>query len=203
MSTSSAHASAPKKRPYRLGRRADTQRQTRQRIVAAAVELHGSIGPAHTTVAQIARRAGVQRHTFYAHFPDERSLLTACSALSLERDPLPDPEQWLAKAPGRGRLKAGLADLYGWFERNSKLVSCVLRDSEHHQPTRDTIERRWMPLLTRMGEVLSEGLDERSVLLLDVAMDFACWRRLSARCGSGDAAELMSDAIASVIPGHR
>src|SRR5215468_3236214 len=91
-----AHDSAMKlmARTYTLKRRAEQQADTRRRIVEAAVELHGSVGPARTTVSMVAERAGVQRHTFYAHFPDERSLLTACSGLSLERDPLPDAKSW-------------------------------------------------------------------------------------------------------------
>src|SRR6185436_18038656 len=101
-----AHASAMKlmTRTYTLKRRAEQQADTRRRIVEAAVDLHTAIGPAATTVSMVAERAGVQRHTFYAHFPDERSLLMACSGLALERDPLPDPESWLATSPGAGRL---------------------------------------------------------------------------------------------------
>ena len=71
------------KRTYTLRRRAEQQAQTWRRIVEAAVDLHGSIGPALTTFSMVAERAGVQRHTLYAHFPDERSLNLACSALVL------------------------------------------------------------------------------------------------------------------------
>src|SRR6478735_1547868 len=93
------------KRPYRLGRRAAKQDETRQRIVEATVELHSTIGPARTTVSQIAERAGVQRHTFYAHFPDERGLLEACSGHALERDPLPDAAAWRELPAGRERVR--------------------------------------------------------------------------------------------------
>src|SRR6185369_10975404 len=109
MSTSNARVRAPKSRSYRLGKRADKQQETRRRIVEAAVDLHGTLGPARTSFAQIAERAGVQRHTFYAHFPDERSLLMACSGLALERDPLPDPDPWRAIDDRRERLRVGLA----------------------------------------------------------------------------------------------
>src|SRR4029077_9727775 len=93
-----AHASVVKlmARTYTLKRRAEQQAETRQRIVEAAVELHSSVGPARTTVSMIADRAGVQRHTFYAHFPDERGVFVACSGLVAERDPLPDAEPWRA-----------------------------------------------------------------------------------------------------------
>lgn len=44
-----------------------------------AVEMHGTIGAANATVSMIAEKKGVQRHTFYSHFPDEHSMLLACS----------------------------------------------------------------------------------------------------------------------------
>src|SRR6185312_386071 len=132
-------------RTYTLKRRAEQQAETRQRIVEAAVELHGSVGPARTTFSMIAERAGVQRHTLYAHFPDERSLLLACSGLALERDPLPDAEPWRAITGTRERLRTGLLAIYGWYERNAALAACVLRDAEHHALTRETIEIRMGP----------------------------------------------------------
>jgi AcrR family transcriptional regulator len=64
-------------RTYTLRRRAERQAETRLRIVEAAIELHGTVGPALTTLSMVAERAGVQRHTLYAHFPDEWSLYLA------------------------------------------------------------------------------------------------------------------------------
>ena len=113
-------------RTYTLKRRAEQQAQTRRRIVEAAVDLHGSVGPAQTTLSMIAERAGVQRHTLYAHFPDERSLFLACSGLAMERDPFPDAEPWRAIKDQRERLRTGLLAIYGWYERNAALNACVL-----------------------------------------------------------------------------
>jgi AcrR family transcriptional regulator len=200
MSTSIAHESAPKKRTYRLGRRAQKQALTRQRIVEAAVELHGSVGPARTSIAQIAERAGVQRHTFYAHFPDERSLVQACSGLALERDPLPAVEAWLDIAPGRDRIRHGLQQIYSWYARNEQLTAAVLRDAEVHELTREIVQSRMLPTFSRALELLGEGLEQSSLALLGVALDFACWRVLSRSCDSAAAASLMSTAILRVEP---
>ncbi|MGP4017531.1 TetR/AcrR family transcriptional regulator [Saccharopolyspora sp. 5N708] len=43
------------------------------------IELHGTMGSAHTTIAGIATLAGVQRHTVYRHFPAADDLFAACS----------------------------------------------------------------------------------------------------------------------------
>jgi AcrR family transcriptional regulator len=200
MSTSIAQARAANKRGYKLGKRAAKQDATRRRIVEAAVDLHTNVGPARTTVAQIAERAGVQRHTYYAHFPDERSLFLACSALSLGRDPLPDVDQWQSIAPGGPRLRHGLEQLYAWYERNETVTASILRDAEIHELTRDIVGERMMPIFQRAREVLGEGLCERALPLLDVALQFACWRALSATGDAKRAAMLMADAIRSVAP---
>src|SRR5919198_107380 len=103
------------KRKYELKKRAETQLETRRRIVEAAIELHTTKGPARTSLSEVARLAGVQRHTLYRHFPDERSLGLACSGLYAERNPLPDVEPWLA-LQGEKRVRRGLSELYAFFE---------------------------------------------------------------------------------------
>jgi AcrR family transcriptional regulator len=64
---------AKERRPYRLRARAEAMDRTRERIVEAAVGLHGSVGPAATTMSAVAERAGVTRATLYRHFPDEEA----------------------------------------------------------------------------------------------------------------------------------
>src|SRR3954467_13687428 len=78
------------KRRYELKARAEAQQATRERIAAAAAALHEEVGVARTTVADIARRAGVQRLTVYNHSPDLRALLPACTAHFLGEHPRPD-----------------------------------------------------------------------------------------------------------------
>lgn len=198
MSTSNAHGRASNKRSYRLGKRAEAQEATRRRIVEATVKLHGSLGPAQTTVSRIAELAGVQRHTYYAHFPEERELFLACSGLALERDPLPDAEAWQAIPAGRERLVAGLAQIYGWYARNAEMAACVLRDAEHHAPTREIVALRMAPMFTRAAELLGEGLSPRGRALLGVALQFHAWRSLSASHIPESAAELMAEAVVAV-----
>ena len=198
MSISDAQSRAANKRNYRLGARALKQEETRRRIVEAAVDLHCSVGPARTTVAQIAERAGVQRHTYYAHFPDERDLFMACSGLALERDPLPAVERWRALAPGRERLRAGLAELYDWYRRNEGQAACVLRDAEHHTLTREIVALRMTPTFAQAAAVLGESLTDRALPLLLVALQFATWRTLAPMHGPEDAAALMADAVLAV-----
>jgi len=165
-------------RTYTLKRRAEQQADTRRRIVEAAVDLHSSVGPARTTVSMIAERAGVQRHTFYAHFPDERSLSMACSGLTQERDPLPEAGAWRTIEDRHERLRVGLSALYGWYERNAELLACVMRDAEYHQLTREIAELRFGPYMTGYQEVLGAKLSTKQRAVLRLALSFFTWRTL-------------------------
>lgn len=180
-----AQVRAPKTKPraYTLKRRAEQQADTRRRIVEAAVDLHGSVGPARTTVSMIAERAGVQRHTFYAHFPDERSLSMACSGLAFERDPAPEAEPWRSIAAGRERLAAGLSAVYAWYGRNAELNACVMRDAEVHALTREVMELRFGPVMASYAAVLGDGLSPTQQAMLRLALSFYTWRTLAREAG--------------------
>src|SRR6476659_2511858 len=52
---------------------------SRGRLRQAALDLYGERGFEHTTVAEIARRAGVTERTFFRHFADKREVLFAGS----------------------------------------------------------------------------------------------------------------------------
>jgi AcrR family transcriptional regulator len=187
------------KRKYELKQRAERQEETRRRIVEAAIELHATIGPRATTVSAIAERAGVQRHTYYRHFPDERAISVACSGLYAEQNPLPDPDRWRDVADPKRRLRRGLAELYEYFERNEPMLVNVTRDAELDPLTRELSELRFGPGLAAIRKVLAEPLPRRrdARLALDLALDFNTWRVLVRRNGSSNtrAAELMATAV--------
>ena len=115
-------------RKYEMSRRAMQVEQTRLRITEAAVELHGSIGPARTTISAVAERAGVDRVTVYRHFPDDRALLAACSRHWRVLNPPPDPARWAAVSEPPARVTQALADLYGWFRSTHPMLENVIRD---------------------------------------------------------------------------
>jgi AcrR family transcriptional regulator len=111
-----------------MTRRAAQVDHTRQRIIDATVELHGSIGLAATTIAAIAERAGVTRLTVYRHFPDETALIGACSAHWMSRQQPPDPAAWSRIADPADRLRVGLTDLYRFYRGGADMLANVYRD---------------------------------------------------------------------------
>ena len=186
-------------RKYELKKRAERQAETRRRIVEAAIDLHGRVGPARTTVSAIADRAGVQRHTFYRHFPDTRSLFMACSGFYLEQNPIPDPAPWRAIGDPQKRLRRGLADLYAYYERNERMFFNSIRDAEVDPTTAEVQALRFAPALSAAFEVLGQGLGNgrRRMALLRLALDFKTWRSLAVDSGLDpkEAAAAMAAAI--------
>ena len=170
-------------RTYTLKKRAEGQAETRKRIAEAALELHSSVGPALTTISMVAERAGVQRHTLYAHFPDERSLSMACSGLHFERNPPPDAAPWREIEDRRGRLTAGLLAIYEWYERNAEVTARVLRDGEYHPLTREVTELRFGPSMAAYHEVLGAKLGTKQRAVLRLALSFYTWRTLVVDAG--------------------
>lgn len=166
-------------RKYELKRRAERAAETRQRIVDAAIELHASLGPARTTLSDVARRAGVQRHTLYRYFPDERALGVACSGHYFNQNPMPDPGPWRAERDPRARLERGLHELYAYFERNETMIGSVLRDAEIDPLTRELARLRRAGPMDEIRSALAEGIrGRRRLAALDLALDFHAWRRL-------------------------
>jgi AcrR family transcriptional regulator len=180
------------KRTYELKRRAERQEETRQRIVEAAIALHTTAGPSRTTISAIAEQAGVQRHTVYSHFPDERTLGLACSGLYAERYPLPDPEPWRAIAGPERRLRRGLTAWYDYYARHAEELLPIVRDIDTDPLTRELMTLRFGPRLDHARDVLAEPFHARGarrtrlLAALDTFLDLHTWRALS-RAAGGDA----------------
>jgi AcrR family transcriptional regulator len=172
-------------RKYELKRRAERRDQTRQRIVDATIALHTTVGPAQTTVSAIAERAGVQRHTVYSHFPDERSLGLACSACYSDRYPLPDAAAWHAIADPERRLLRGFTELYAYYAERGEELAPIMRDLDSHVLTRELIDLRIRPSLESIRDTLAEPFKTRGarrarlLATLDLFLDLHTWRTLA------------------------
>ena len=117
------------------------------------MHLHGTVGPAATSIAGIAERAGVTRLTVYRHFADDAALFEACSAHWLSRQTLPDPTLWEQISDPENRLRTGLVDLYRFFRAGSDMLYHIYRDIDViPEARRRAIQARD----THFGDVLAE-----------------------------------------------
>lgn len=195
------------RRPYQLKERARRQQETRRRIVAATVDLHREVGPSQTTVAEIARRAGVGRVTVYNHFPDEGSLLGACSAQFIAHHPPPDPTTWQEVADPQARLRAALGELYAYFRDNEAMIANVTRDAallpalaEILGAPEATAHEQAMRTTLLAGRDLHGARQARLTAAIGLALAFPTWQRLTRHEELSDqaAVEVMAGAVEAV-----
>lgn len=191
------------KRAYRQTKRAEAAAETRRRIVDSAVELHRTVGPRGTTVAEIARRAGVERVTVYKHFPDEAGLVMASQGAWLTAHPPPDAGQWAMILDPDARLRVALRELYLWYADTEAMTGNVMRDAPA------------LPSFTAVLSLLREHIREGAEILaqsrigdpvwtlatLNVVQSFDTWRVLVREQGLslGQAVELSVGWVRSVV----
>jgi AcrR family transcriptional regulator len=189
-------------RPYRKRKRAQREEETRQRITEAAMELHGSVGPANTTVTEVASLAGVSRMTVYNHFPSEVDLFTACSTHWATQNPFPDPTAWLSVPDPSERLASGLAELYAWYRLKQGMLSNILRDTPLVPALAEVMGGLWGGYIDALVDSLATGWPvgsrdtEPLHASLRVAVDFHTWQVLTADgIGDAEAADLAADMV--------
>lgn len=189
------------KRAYRKRQRAEAEEQTRQRIAAAAAELHEELGPARTTFSAVAERARVQRGTVYRHFPDEEALFKACSAHWEARNFPPDPTPWSAIADPDRRLRAALDDVYGWYEGVETMLEKLYRDRSVVPAVARQMDQTAIPYFAYVTGVLLEGRPGRKKTRAAVAhaLAFPTWRSLvrEQELSRKQAVELMAVLVAA------
>jgi AcrR family transcriptional regulator len=161
----------------------DRQREAAtQAILEAAEQVAAERGLENTSIALIARRAGVAVGTLYNYFPDREHLLA--SWLQHRRDELvPRIEAAAltgAKLPFERRLRAYLADVMRIFEDKRKFI----RVMASHDPKLLKIKERHPPVLVTMvstlesmiRQVAPDRATEYARLLLSMVRGMALWR---------------------------
>ena len=188
------------RRGYRMGRRQASLDETRERIAAAAFELHGEIGPARTTISAVAERAGVQRHTVYNHFPDLTSLFQACTAHGMRVMGIPQAGPWRGITDPIERLRHGLDELYRVYRTNARPLGTILRDMPVFADVGgdEAFHDRMSELYDALLEGWAGGDAQRSVRAAAIghAMRFETWQSLADGGLTDDQArDLMVDLI--------
>jgi AcrR family transcriptional regulator len=171
-------------RTYTKVLRAAAEEATRDRIVSALMALHEEIGPAKTTVSAVAERAGVERLTVYRHFPDEPSMLRACSAhwnslhpppaiVAASDDPLADTRRTIAR-------------LYGYYRQNVAMLLQITNDAR----TMPTVAELIAPFADYLDAVATEldgrfpKRNARRAQTIRHAIEFSTWRSLERIAGN-------------------
>jgi AcrR family transcriptional regulator len=181
-----------RKRKYELKARAEAQEETRRRITAATVGLHLEVGPAQTTISEIAKRAGVQRLTVYNNFPDEASLLGACAAHYNADHPPPDPASWAGVRDPARRSRAALSALYEFYRETEPMTGKVMRDAQVMPVLASIVESAFVPYVTAVRDDLASAWERggaqdagvRAAIML--ALRFETWSTFAHGEGMSD-----------------
>lgn len=160
--------------------RAQTQDETRERIIAATMQLHDEQGVAATSFVDVARRAGIGAATVYRHFPTLGHLVTACGAHVWQEMAPPIPEQ----APGvflgldrlEDRLHRLVDELDGFYRRGALRLAKAHAD-RHHIPELDQfLHAVEAGVAALVREALKdEPLQHTALQLVFSLTDFAVW----------------------------
>jgi AcrR family transcriptional regulator len=193
-----------KRRPYKMKRRAEQEAQTRQRITESAVELHGTLGPARTSIKAVAEKAGVPRSTVYRHFPDEEALFGACSAHWAAENPPPDVSRWERIDDPDRRLQTALDELYAFYRGAGDMLDKLLRD-EAAVPMVAKLFAPFHDFMAAIVEILMRGRGlrgkarDRVRAAIGHAISFRTWQQLTGEQGLGneEAVELMRRLVAA------
>jgi AcrR family transcriptional regulator len=193
-----------KTRSYRMQRRAESQLQTRLRITESAVTLHGTLGPARTSISAVAAHAGVRRSTVYRHFPDEAALFDACSAHWAAANPPPELDAWSAIDSPDERLHVALDELYAFYRRTEPMLDNLFRD-EAAVPLVEEHFAVFRGYLAAARDTLMAGRSEqgaarrRTRAALGHAIAFSTWKSLvrTERLNDADAVALVRALVAA------
>jgi AcrR family transcriptional regulator len=126
----------------------------RTRILEAMAETAVDRGAGAVTVAHVVARAGVSRRTFYELFGDREACLLAAFDLGVERARARMAPAYTAESRWREGIRAGLAELLGFFEDEPALGRlCVVHSLGAGA---DVLSRR-AEILSLLWEVVDSG----------------------------------------------
>jgi AcrR family transcriptional regulator len=104
-------------RSYAMQRRSQHVAQTRERILAAALELFSKQGAHGTTMNEVARRADVSPTTVSNHFATPDLLIEAVITRVIADVQVPDNTIFAGTRSMAGRLRVLTSSMYAFFER--------------------------------------------------------------------------------------
>ncbi len=184
-------------RTYQSPLRAAQMDALRDRIAAAAAELHAEKGALQTSFKEIAARADVAVPTVYKHFPDLEALIPACTGHVARRAPSLSVAELEAIPDLEGRVKRLVAaqfELHAYLEpwlrwREAEHIPAlkkVLAQQQAH--ARDLLHAALAP--ARSGKV-PEPLGAAAEVLLS----FEAWQLLRARLSPAKALAAVRQAL--------
>ena len=140
--------------------------------------------PRADDISGIAERAGVERHTVYAHFPDDRTLFRACSEHWAARQSMPDLETLAEIENPVRRLRRALGEIYAWYESVEADLALFIRDASLVPANAEALGEMTADFAI-LADAVSQGWPRRKSVRAAIghALEFETWRSLVRRQG--------------------
>lgn len=149
--------------------RAEQKQATRARLLAAAWSQFRTHGYAATTLASVARDAGVAVGTVCAHFPDKPALVAAAFHDELARV-IADAWATLPGAPLDAQLAHLAARLYAWYADNPAGLDLVRESTFATGAAAGPLGEQLHAFLDGVGALVTAAV-ERGELVADTPAD--------------------------------
>lgn len=187
----------------RSTRRDDQARETKLRLIAAAVSLVTEVGWRRTTIEQIAERAGVAKGTFFVHFKAKEAIVVSLvqyqiNAASAARDAV------IAEGGSPvDCLRAATLTLGTQAASNIELSRAVLIASLESREIGGATDATFNQLYTRMIEdardAIALGLVEGPDAETIASLLMACYLGAALHCTSSPSAKPLSDVLRPLV----
>jgi AcrR family transcriptional regulator len=196
-------------RKYDMTKRTAAVARTRQRIVDAALELHGEQGIAATSWDDIAARAGVGVGTVYRHFSSLDELIPACGEITMQIVALPDPaavpELFEHAAKPADRIERLVREAFAIYERAAPVLRAIRREADVHPRVaqdRDDLEASLSALVDTALRPLDATRQDRRVAR--ALVDLNTWEALRDQgLGPAESVAAITDMLASRLPAQQ
>jgi AcrR family transcriptional regulator len=189
--------------PARASRREDQSRETRQRLLGAAVALVTELGWRRTTVEQIAERAGVAKGTFFVHFRTKEAI--AITLVEAQITAAMAARDAIVASDGSPveRLRAATMRLGDQAASNLELSRAVLIAGLESRAIGDATDAIFNRLYARMiddaCEALASGLLEGPDADTIVGLVMACYLGATLHCTSSPRARPLTHVLAPLV----
>jgi len=170
-------------RQYQMGQRAVEFHKTRDRIVHAAVRLHGEVGVRQTSWEAIGKRAGVSTATVYRHFPTLASLIPACAQAAFAAGAqLPTPAQLAGLFQGlttaTERLERVIAESCRCYERGEGWLDASRKEAAGVPALADAVRTQDRALDAIIAAAIGSRAARPKKAALKALLDFPFWKSL-------------------------
>ena len=161
-----------------MARTVDPERvaQRREAITLAAAGLFGTKGFERTTVADIAKVAGISAGSVFYYFPDKRAVFRAV----FERD-LPLSREMVARYAEAGDVMAAILDLAAELVADARdlgafgLVVELLRQVDHDPELGEVVTRTGQVVRDGLAGLIARGIADGTVDSALVPQEAAAW----------------------------